>query len=179
MCITILAKAALLQSDQAAPHLIFYYPLYAHDFAQIPQALSELHGCVFPLNTQAGVLPWDERNWQVRGRGRRITGSLYRSALKAGIPQRTEYAHLDKIAKGIKKGSQVKYGQEIGYVDSSGLSTGPHLHFAVLKNGAYINPQTSPLLSVASPQRQQDSPRLVAMRKKLHTALDTRPAALP
>ena len=53
----------------------------------------------------------------------------------------TVYAHMSKFAKGIKKGVKVKQGQVIGYVGSTGLSTGPHLHYEVIENGKKINSQ--------------------------------------
>ncbi len=52
----------------------------------------------------------------------------------------TAYAHLQKYAKGIKKGSQVKQGQVIAYVGSTGRSTGPHLHYELIFKGKQINP---------------------------------------
>ena len=59
----------------------------------------------------------------------------------------TIYAHMSKFARGIKFGVRVKQGQIIGYVGSTGKSTGPHLHYEVIENGKKINSQTLKLPS--------------------------------
>ena len=59
----------------------------------------------------------------------------------------TIYAHMSKFAQGIGTGTRVKQGQTIGYVGSTGKSTGPHLHYEVLINGKKVNSQTLKLPS--------------------------------
>ena len=59
----------------------------------------------------------------------------------------TIYAHMSKFASGIKSGVRVKQGQTIGYVGSTGKSTGPHLHYEVIINGRKVNSQTLKLPS--------------------------------
>ena len=59
----------------------------------------------------------------------------------------TVYAHLSAFARGIRVGKRVKQGEIIGYVGSTGLSTGPHLHYEVIENGKKINSQTLKLPS--------------------------------
>ena len=54
---------------------------------------------------------------------------------------KTAYAHMSKFAKWVRRGARVNQGQIIGYVGSTGLSTGPHLHYEVIKNGKKINSQ--------------------------------------
>ena len=52
----------------------------------------------------------------------------------------TMYLHMSRFGKGIKRGTTVEQGQVIGYVGSTGLATGPHLHFAFYMNGSYVDP---------------------------------------
>ena len=57
-------------------------------------------------------------------------------------PYASSYSHLHRIARGVRLGTPVRKGQVIGYVGRSGITTGPHLHFMMFKNGAYVNPLT-------------------------------------
>ena len=77
--------------------------------------------------------------WDPGGGGNRIR-------LKHAQGYETSYMHLSKFAPGLKAGSRVSQGQLIGYVGSTGLSTGPHLDFRVFQNGKAIDP-----LSLNSP----------------------------
>lgn len=54
---------------------------------------------------------------------------------------KTAYAHLKQFARGIRAGKRVRQGQTIGYVGSTGRSTGPHLHYEIIANGRQINPR--------------------------------------
>jgi len=61
--------------------------------------------------------------------------------IKHNSTYQTVYAHMKSFARGIKEGRRVKQGQIIGYVGSTGLSTGPHLHYEVIVNGRKVNSQ--------------------------------------
>ena len=61
--------------------------------------------------------------------------------IKHNSKYQTVYAHMSKFGRGIKKGVRVKQGQIIGYVGSTGMSTGPHLHYEVIENGKKVNSQ--------------------------------------
>ncbi len=69
----------------------------------------------------------------------------------------TMYLHLSAFAKGLKKGLNVQQGDVIGYVGSTGYSTGPHLDFRMKKNGVYVNPLHE-LTPRSEPVAQKDMP---------------------
>jgi murein DD-endopeptidase MepM/ murein hydrolase activator NlpD len=67
-------------------------------------------------------------------------GSGNTVVLSHGGGLQTKYYHLSRFAKGLTPGRAVRQKEVIGYVGTTGLSTGPHLHFTVLKNGAFVDP---------------------------------------
>jgi len=67
--------------------------------------------------------------------------------IKHNSTYQTIYAHMQSFAKGMKVGKKVRQGQIIGYVGSTGISTGPHLHYEVIVNGKKVNSQTLKLPS--------------------------------
>ncbi len=60
--------------------------------------------------------------------------------IRHGSPYKTAYGHLSRYARGIKVGTRVRQGQVIAYVGSTGISTGPHLHYEVLVHDEQVNP---------------------------------------
>ena len=93
----------------------------------------------------------------------------------------TAYAHLSKYGRGIKSGKRVVQGQTIGYVGTTGRSTGPHLHYEVLKHGKQINPMTlsalsgKPLVKSEVPAFKKRAAEINRLREEAPSALGDKP----
>ena len=88
--------------------------------------------------------------------------------LQHGKTYQTVYAHLSRVAKGLRKSTSVKQGQIIGFVGSSGLATGPHLHYEFRVNGQHRNPLTVKLPRSSSIARKEKN--AFSHKAKLWTA---------
>lgn len=83
----------------------------------------------------------------------------------------TLYAHMSKFAKNVKVGTVVKQGQIIGYAGSTGLSTGPHLHYEIIKNGKHVNPLTVKLPAINN-LNANDKKKFLEYRRVLDDGLE-------
>src|SRR5262249_5418076 len=85
------------------------------------------------------------------------------------------YGHMSAFARGIQPGTRVRQGQIIGYVGSTGLSTGPHLHYEILVNNRFVDP-----LKIKLPRgRVLDGPTLANFerdRDRSNTIMNSAPA---
>ena len=91
--------------------------------------------------------------------------------IKHGQRYQTLYAHMQGFAKGIRSGSTVKQGQIIGYIGTTGLSTGPHLHYEFRVNGVHVDP-LSQKLPAADPIQASEKKRFLELSKTLLAKLD-------
>ena len=83
-----------------------------------------------------------------------------------GLGRTTLYAHMSKVARGLRSGQRVEKGQVIGYVGMTGLATGPHLHYELMIDGVQINPKTADL-----PDTENLSPYQTAQLRALAAPL--------
>ena len=88
-----------------------------------------------------------------------------------GNSYKTLYGHMQGFAKGIKNGSSVKQGQIIGYIGTTGLSTGPHLHYEFQVNGAHVDP-LSQKLPMADPIAGAERKRFLQQSQPLLARMD-------
>jgi murein DD-endopeptidase MepM/ murein hydrolase activator NlpD len=90
--------------------------------------------------------------------------------LQHGNRYRTSYSHLSRIARGIRPGASVQQGQVIGYVGSTGMSTGAHLDYRFMKDGRYVDPLSTDL-PTAEPLEAADLERFLSVRDALRERL--------
>ena len=83
----------------------------------------------------------------------------------------TLYAHMSRFAKGVNVGTNVRQGQTIGYVGSTGYSTGPHLHYEIIKDGVHVNPMTVKL-PANSTLGKEDKKKFIESRKVLDDGIE-------
>lgn len=96
-------------------------------------------------------------------------GNLVEVAHAGGMV--TRYAHLRGYARGTRPGTRVRVGQTIGFVGSTGLSTGPHLHFEMLVNGRYTDPRHALDAKIRERMRWAGPPDFDGRRARLLAAL--------
>ncbi|MEO4048815.1 peptidoglycan DD-metalloendopeptidase family protein [Pseudomonas sp. CAU 1711] len=97
--------------------------------------------------------------------------------IQHGNSYRTLYAHMQGFAKGIRTGGSVKQGQIIGYIGTTGLSTGPHLHYEFQVNGRHVDP-LSQKLPMADPIARSEKQRFLQLSKPLMARMDQEKATL-
>lgn len=81
----------------------------------------------------------------------------------------TVYAHMSRFVKGLNVGSKVKQGQIIGYAGATGIATGPHLHYEIIKNGQHVNPLTIKLPAIEN-LSTKNKEQFLEIRKNLDNA---------
>ncbi len=84
----------------------------------------------------------------------------------------TLYAHMSRFAKGVNVGTTVRQGQIIGYAGSTGYSTGPHLHYEIIKDGKHVNPLTVKLPAINN-LTKSDKENFIKYREILDDGIKT------
>ncbi|RMT82205.1 peptidoglycan DD-metalloendopeptidase family protein [Pseudomonas viridiflava] len=91
--------------------------------------------------------------------------------IQHGDTYRTLYGHMQGFAKGVQTGTSVKQGQVIGYIGTTGLSTGPHLHYEFQVNGVHVDP-LGQKLPMADPIAKSEKQRFMQQSKPLMARMD-------
>ncbi len=91
--------------------------------------------------------------------------------IQHGDTYRTLYGHMQGFAKGVKTGGTVKQGQVIGYIGTTGLSTGPHLHYEFQVNGVHVDP-LGQKLPMADPIAKSEKQRFMQQSQPLMARMD-------
>jgi len=97
--------------------------------------------------------------------------------LQHGSSYKTLYAHMKGFAKGIRSGSSVKQGQIIGYIGTTGLSTGPHLHYEFQINGRHVDPLGQKKL-MADPIASSEKAKLLKLGQPLLARMNREKASM-
>ncbi|KJJ61291.1 peptidase M23 [Pseudomonas sp. 10B238] len=97
--------------------------------------------------------------------------------IQHGNRYRTLYAHMQGFAKGVRNGSSVKQGQIIGYIGTTGLSTGPHLHYEFQVDGVHVDP-LGLKLPMADPIAKNEKQRFLKLSDPLIARMDDERATM-
>ena len=97
--------------------------------------------------------------------------------IQHGQRYRTLYAHMQGFAKGVRNGSSVKQGQIIGYIGTTGLSTGPHLHYEFQVDGVHVDP-LGLKLPMADPIAKNEKQRFMQLSQPLMARMDEEKATM-
>jgi murein DD-endopeptidase MepM/ murein hydrolase activator NlpD len=97
--------------------------------------------------------------------------------IQHGNRYRTLYAHMQGFAKGVRNGSSVKQGQIIGYIGTTGLSTGPHLHYEFQVDGVHVDP-LGLKLPMADPIAKNEKQRFLQLSTPLMARMDDERATM-
>ncbi|MBE7373268.1 peptidoglycan DD-metalloendopeptidase family protein [Pseudomonas lopnurensis] len=97
--------------------------------------------------------------------------------IQHGQRYRTLYAHMQGFAKGVRNGSTVKQGQIIGYIGTTGLSTGPHLHYEFQVDGVHVDP-LGLKLPMADPIAKNEKQRFLQLSQPLMARMDEEKATM-